>query len=56
MNVSFTEAQAKALLVAIRVTTVVHTELVGMTPDKDIRSMLMTQIADLEKARRKLDS
>ncbi len=53
-QVSFTDDEARALLVAIRIASAVQTEIMSMSPDKEIRLLHMDAIRRLESARRKL--
>ncbi len=54
MNVSLTDDEVAAMRVAIRMASVVHTEMVSMSPSKDVRQMLMDAIRRLHSADQKL--
>lgn len=53
-KVSLTDDEASAVRVAIRVAQAVNTELVSMSPDKEMRGMLMEMIRHLHSADQKL--
>lgn len=54
MKVNLTEDEMLAVRVAIRLTSAVHTEMVSMSPNKEVRAMLMDAIKRLHSADRKL--
>ncbi len=54
MRVLLTDDEAKVLLVAIRMTIVAETELVSMSPSKEIRMTLMDTITRLSGVAKKL--
>lgn len=55
MKVDLTADEITAVRVAIRMASVVHTEMVSMSPSKDVRHMLMDAIRRLHSADGKLE-
>lgn len=53
-TVKLTDQEARALQVAIRITTAIHTELVGMSPDTEMRAVSMGEIQLLHRVNQKL--
>ncbi len=53
-KVTFTDEEALAILVAIRIASATYTELVSMSPDKEMRQMLMEALRRLHTAGQKL--
>lgn len=54
MRVTLSDAEAQDLLVAIRLSVVVHTELMSMCVDKDTRMVYMEALMRLGAAAKKL--
>lgn len=52
---TLTPGEVRATRVAIKVALAAHTALLGMSPDKDLRAMLMAEVILLGQVERKLE-